>query len=159
MFLQSEGVSMRFFFNDREWRLGAAALILGLCGGLPAHAQAELLEPDAAFRVQVLQKDKNTLVAQFDIAKDYYLYKQRMRFALKDSPGMALQSIRYPTGTMKQDAIFGRTEVFKNRIEIELSLERVGANKVAVVVDYQGCEEKRGVCYAPMQKTFTLALR
>lgn len=149
-----------FSYDMVRPRIGAAALILGMCIGTTAYAQADLLEPDVAFRVHFRQKDKSTLVAQFDIAKDYYLYKERMRFAVKDSPGIAFQSIRYPAGTMKQDAIFGRTEVFKNRIEVEIALQRASAsNKVTMVADYQGCEEKRGVCYAPIQKSVTLALR
>lgn len=144
----------------------AARLVIGLAAILLVAGTAnaglfedELLEPDKAFAVQIKQKDKQTLIAQFNTAKSYYLYKERMRFATKNSPGVTIQAIRYPAGIIKQDPNFGRTEVFKNKAIVEIALLRAPTAKVVTLVtDYQGCEEKRGVCYQPMQKTVTLNL-
>jgi thiol:disulfide interchange protein len=139
------------------------AVIVGLIGlgmAAAAHADADLLDPEDAFRVKVRQKDRHTLVVHFDTAKDYYLYKDRMRFAVQNAPGIAIQSVRFPTGEVKQDPNFGRVEVFKNKVEVELRLQRPAGNtKMTLVTDYQGCEEKRGVCYMPMQKPVTFTLR
>lgn len=145
-------------------RVGAwlwlAAGLIGLGAAGAVLAETDLLEPDAAFRLTVKQKDSKTLVAEFEIAKDYYLYKNRMRFALKNSPGMSIQAIRFPAGDIKQDPNFGRMETFKKTVAVEIGLQRIGANaQMNLVASYQGCEEKRGVCYAPMEKSVALILR
>lgn len=131
--------------------LGATGIVL---------AETNLLEPDAAFRLTVKQKDSKTLLAEFEIAKDYYLYKDRIRFVLKNSPVMSIQSIRFPAGDIKQDTNFGRMEIFKKTVAMEITLQRIGTNaKMDLIANYQGCEEKRGVCYAPIEKSVALTLR
>lgn len=145
-------------FNPVNTRILTGLLGVALLGGV--HAQDDLLDPEKAFRVQVHQKDAQTVVARFDVAKDYYLYKDRMRFSVKDAPGVTIQSIKYPAGIVKQDPNFGKVEVFKSTVEVELLLKRTaGSNKMTLLTDYQGCEEKRGVCYMPMQKSAALTLR
>lgn len=125
-----------------------------------AHGQPNLLEPDAAFKVNIVQRDQQTLTAQFTIAKNYYLYRDRMRFNVKNSPGFSIKSVRFPEGIFKQDPNFGKTVVYKNAALVDIVLQRpAGAQKITVVADYQGCEEKTGVCYPPMQKAQTLLLK
>lgn len=125
-----------------------------------AYAQPNLLEPDAAFKVNIVQRDQQTLTAQFTIAKNYYLYRDRMRFNVKDSPGFSIKSVRFPEGILKQDPNFGKTVVYKNAALVDIVLQRpAGAQRITVVADYQGCEEKTGVCYPPMQKAHTLVLK
>jgi Cu/Ag efflux protein CusF len=75
-----EGVIRKMFgtaigVSATRKRTGILAGLIGLSliGG--THAGDDLLDPDDAFRLAVGQKDKQTLVAQFDIAKDYCLYK------------------------------------------------------------------------------------
>jgi thiol:disulfide interchange protein len=133
-------------------------LAVGLTAG--AYAQPNLLEPDVAFKVNIVQRDEQTLTAQFTIAKNYYLYRDRMRFNIKDSPGFSIKSVRFPEGILKQDPNFGKTVVYKNVALVDIVFQRpAGSQKVTVVADYQGCEEKTGVCYPPMQKAQTLTLK
>lgn len=139
-------------------RAVVTAASIGL--SVAARAADDLLDPEDAFRLTVRQKDKQTLVAQFNTAKDYYLYKDRMRFSIKDGAGVSIQSVRFPAGQIKEDPNFGRVEVFKNKVEVDIALQRPApGTKVTLLTDYQGCEEKRGVCYMPMQKPGTLTLR
>lgn len=146
---------------------------------LPAHAQQssspglqdkvkglfsstnedELLEPDAAFRFQVVAKGTNTLSADLIPAKGYYLYKQRIHFALKNASGVSITAVKLPSGEMKTDQIFGRTEVYKKAIPVELTLNGAMKGKpVTLVASYQGCHEKLGVCYPPIEKAVNLVL-
>lgn len=152
------------------------AALLALAHAVPASAQQstgkglgslfsspsedELIEPDLAFRLNVSVKDANTIVAELVPAKGYYLYRERIKFALKDASGVAISAVKLPTGEMKNDQIFGRTQVYKKPVPAELSLTRSGkANSVALVASYQGCHEKLGVCYPPIEKTVNLTLK
>ncbi len=125
-----------------------------------AQAQPKLLEPDQAFQVKVQQRLNDNVTAHFTIADNYYLYRDRMRIAIKDTAGVVIQSVRFPEGIMKQDPNFGRMEIYKNAVAVNIVLKRPpGTQKVTLVTDYQGCEEKTGVCYPPMQKMHVLTLK
>ncbi|MDQ9172294.1 protein-disulfide reductase DsbD N-terminal domain-containing protein [Oxalobacteraceae bacterium R-40] len=125
-----------------------------------AHAEPKLLEPEQAFQVKVRQRHNDNVTAHFTIADNYYLYRDRMRIAVKDTPGVVIQSVHFPAGIMKQDPNFGRMEIYKNAVAVNIVLKRpAGTQKVTLVIDYQGCEEKTGVCYPPMQKALMLTLK
>jgi thiol:disulfide interchange protein len=119
----------------------------------------ELLEPDEAFKFKVVAKGTNLLAVDLIPANGYYLYKERMRFALKNASGVNISSVKFPSGEMKTDQILGRTEVFKKTVPIAISLGGAAKGKtVTLVTSYQGCQEKLGVCYPPIEKSVNLAL-
>lgn len=132
----------------------------GLAGLFSSASDDELIEPDAAFQLKVAARGANTLVAELVPAKGYYLYKEKIRFSIKDSNGVSIATVRMPGGEMKTDQIFGRTEVYRKAIPVEIALNRAPkANRVTLAASYQGCHEKLGVCYPPIDKTVTLALQ
>ncbi len=58
-------------------------------GGIFSHTKEdELLEPDQAFKLKVALKGPTTLVADLIPANGYYLYRDRIRFAIKNSSGV-----------------------------------------------------------------------
>lgn len=119
----------------------------------------ELLEPDQAFRLNISIKGPNTILADLMPAKGYYLYKEKIRFSLKDGNGAVISAVKLPAGEMKTDQIFGKTEVYRKPIPAELTLKRgPKTGKVTLVAFYQGCHEKLGVCYAPIEKAVSLVL-
>lgn len=128
--------------------------------GLYSNAKDnELLGPDEAFKFKIAVKGPRTLVADLTPAPGYYLYKERIHFTLKDTKGVLIKTVNLPTGEIKTDASFGKMEVYKHPIQAEITLDRTTAVKtVTVVASYQGCQEKIGVCYSPIEKTVTVAL-
>lgn len=132
----------------------------GLAGLFTSASEDELIEPDLAFQLKVTPKGANTLVAELVPAKGYYLYKEKIRFSVKDSNGVTIGAVRLPTGEMKTDQIFGRTEVYRKAIPVDIVLNRASkASRLTLAASYQGCHEKLGVCYPPIEKTVTLALQ
>lgn len=132
----------------------------GLGGLFSSPSEDELIEPDLAFRLNVSVKDANTIRAELLPAKGYYLYRERIKFSLKDANGVAISAVKLPAGEMKDDQIFGRTQVYKKPVPAELNLTRSGkAGSVTLVASYQGCHEKLGVCYPPIEKTVNLTLK
>lgn len=115
---------------------------------------SEFLAPDVAFQLTIAATDAQTLEAQFKIAPHHYLYKNRIKF---ESPDVEINSVNLPNGEMKTDANFGEQEVFHHDFAAQISLDATQKKNVALTVTYQGCSEK-GLCYAPIKKTFQLAL-
>lgn len=127
---------------------------------LPQQNQQELLPPDEAFKISVSVKDGQTLIANFEPAKDYYLYRDKIVFEPKES-GARVQKVTLPAGKMKDDLTFGQTEVYYQPFQAVISLNRdVSDTNQAITLSatYQGCNEPIGVCYAPINKVINLTL-
>ena len=62
-----------------------------------------------------------------------------------------------PSGEMKNDPYFGLIEVYKSPVVAEIVLERAPKGKaLTLYASYQGCNEKLGICYPPIEKTVDL---
>lgn len=126
---------------------------------LSSPKEEELLEPDQAFKLKVAASGPTTLVVDLIPANGYYLYRERIRFALKNTRGVAIKSVKLPAGKVKNDPTFGKMETYEKPIQAEITLERApNAKNVTLAANYQGCNEKSGVCYPPMDKEVTLTL-
>lgn len=122
-------------------------------------ARDEFLPPEKAFKLVIKVIDKNTLLANFNIAENYYLYRDKIKFALKNGSGVSIDSVILPEGDIKVDPNFGKTEVYHKSFQAVISLKRADNSElpINVVASYQGCSEK-GVCYPPVQKNIGLTL-
>ncbi len=122
--------------------------------GLGGQDEPRFLRPDEAFILSTEIQDANTLVARWDVAENYYLYRERFGFKLIDASGVELQQFRAPKGKMKVDENFGEMEVYFNEAVVTLPLKRdnLAAMPLTLDVTYQGCAED-GFCYPPITKT------
>lgn len=139
----------------------APGLQKSLSGLFSSTKEEELVEPDQAFKLKVKAavKGSNSILAELAPAQGYYLYKEKIRFSIKDGSGVVISAIKLPAGEMKIDHIFGKTEVYRKPIPVEITLKRAPkADKVTLMASYQGCHERLGVCYPPIEKTLNLAL-
>lgn len=132
-----------------------------LAAGIMQHASAaeEPLPPDEAFKLKVSLQGRDTVITEFAPAKNHYLYKDKIRFALKNPNGVSIREVKMPAGEVKNDGVFGRTEVYRQPFQTKIALDRSPkATTITLLASYQGCYEKLGVCYPPMQKSFQLTL-
>ena len=86
----------------------------------------------------------STLFVGWDIADDYYLYKDKIEIIAK---GASIDVPELGSGEIIEDEFFGKTEVFFNSLNIISKLSNVSEDGV-VKVRYQGCA-KAGLCYPP----------
>lgn len=86
----------------------------------------------------------STLFVGWDIADDYYLYKDKIEIIAK---GASIDVPELGSGEIIEDEFFGKTEVFFNSISVISKLSNVSEDGV-VKVRYQGCA-KAGLCYPP----------
>ena len=130
----------------------------GLLDRLSGDKQPNFLPPDQAFGLQVAVRDAHTLQAGFSVTSGYYLYRDKIKFEVKDGP-VKILSVNLPRGEMKQDPSFGKTEVFHRSIQVEVALDRLNDAATGITLNavYMGCSED-GLCYPPIKKTIRLDL-
>ncbi len=121
--------------------------------------QDELLPEDQAFQFFATVKDANTLHVNWVIADGYYLYKEKTKISLANSPSVQLGEITIPKGIPFHDEAFGQVSIFYNELSFDVPLIRASKSpqSITLIAKYQGCAE-RGVCYPPMESKIELQL-
>jgi thioredoxin:protein disulfide reductase len=114
---------------------------------------AEFLDPKVAFQPAVRALDAQTLEVTYTIAKGYYLYRDKFKFAT-DNANLGAPVL--PPGKVKKDENFGDVEVYFNQVAIRLPLAGVPANgPIALQSTSMGCADG-GICYPPQTQTVSL---
>ncbi len=95
------------------------------------------------------QQSGDTLVLQWRIQPQYYLYQDKIK--LIPSDGLTLGTLTLPPAEVKDDPVFGQTQVYHDQLALKIPFSGSGT----LTVHYQGCWEG-GVCYPPQQKTLQI---
>lgn len=132
-------------------RLLPCLILLGLA--LPVAAQ-EFLDPLVAFKPEARALDDKTVEVRYSIAKGYYLYRDKFRFAAE---GATLGTPVFPAGKQKHDDNFGDVEVYYKSVAIRLPLSANQSGPITLKVTSQGCADA-GVCYPPQEQTLSVTL-
>lgn len=115
-----------------------------------------MLAAERAFALSAQAIDPRTLVVRYDVADGYYLYRDKLRFSVE--PGALAAPPALPAGKVKDDAFFGRVEVFRGGVTLQLQLDRERpGEQVTLVAESQGCADL-GVCYPLQRQTLVVAL-
>ena len=138
----------------RQFVAGIAAAALGLAAW---PAPADPLPPDKAFRFSARLIDAGTVEARFMIADGYYLYRDRIHFAIEPA-GAGLSVPPLPEGKVKQDQFFGSVETYRGDVVVRLVLQDTKPGQMIVIAaESQGCADI-GICYPPTVQHVALAL-
>ena len=123
-----------------------------------AQEEDELLDPQVAFALSVEAESSSTLIARWEIAEGYYLYRSKFKFQ-SNTPGAALGEAALPPGKVKQDEFFGEIETYRHGLEARIPVEWLGdaQSSINITVTSQGCADI-GVCYPPQRQTLEVAL-
>lgn len=133
-----------------------AAVLLSL-SWLAHGAEAELLDPEKAFRFSARLAAVNMVEVRYQIAPGYYMYRDKFSFAI-DPAGVKLGTPQLPAGKIKEDQFFGKVEVYRDAVTILLPLQQDAAVPVATLTAVsQGCADV-GVCYVPQEQKAELKL-
>lgn len=122
-----------------------------------AHAE-EFLDPAIAFKPSVKALDGQTLEVSYQIAKGYYLYRDKFRFAVEGET-VTLGTPSFPKGKEHDDENFGKVEVYYKTVAIRVPVERTssGPLPLKLTVTSQGCADA-GVCYPPQAQPLSVEL-
>jgi len=112
------------------------------------------LQVHEAFPLSVVAIDDKTLVINWFIQEDYYLYKDKMSFV---ADGAKIETINFPEAKLKQDEFFGQVRVYEKPIEILVTLSEIQNDVLTLNIGYQGCWSG-GVCYPPQNDLIRISL-
>lgn len=115
------------------------------------------LQVDQAFSMSIQPKSKQSILATWNIAPGYHLYRDRFTFNVLSPHSVRVASVALPPGIPKQDDILGKYVIYEGKVTIPVTLENPDANQVTLSIDYQGCADT-GFCYPPVTKRLVLDL-
>lgn len=117
----------------------------------------ELLPADQAFEFFATIDEARNLKVNWQIAKGYYLYREKFELQLLGTTRTKLLDYEIPHGLAKYDEAFGDVEILHNNLSfiVPLSRDNAAEHSITLKAKFQGCAE-RGVCYPPMEKTVNL---
>jgi thiol:disulfide interchange protein DsbD len=141
-------------------------LVLFLLMLAAAAGAQDLLEPEKAFRLSARAVDPETIEVRFDIARGYYMYRDKFAFAAEPADVKLGQAV-FPKGEIKKDEFFGVMETYRKQVAVMLPLKTPGmggapslserVEKLKLAVTSQGCADI-GVCYPPQTQTVEVKL-
>lgn len=121
-------------------------------------SDSEFLRADQAFALRTRFREDGALLAEWDIAAGYYLYREKMAVTLAPESSYLIEAVELPRGENKSDEYFGEVEVYYHAATVVVVLAPAVSVIDAVVeleVAYQGCAEA-GLCYPPMTQLVVL---
>jgi thiol:disulfide interchange protein DsbD len=126
---------------------------------LGGHSEEEPLSPERAFVTHAEALAPDAVAVTFTPAPTYYLYRSKFAFAVTQPAGVSVGEVQLPKGEIKEDPIFGRTEVYHDSVRALVSLRSAAAlpGEVELNVTLQGCTE-RGLCYPPDSRRIKVQL-
>jgi thiol:disulfide interchange protein DsbD len=135
------------------------ARLKSLASGFSGAEEPEFLPPEEAFKVAITPAANGGLDARFTIAKDYYLYRDKIRFTVTEPAGVTVTGMDLPKADEKDDPNFGKMFVYHQDFNALVGLAGVppGTTRLKVEATHQGCSEK-GICYPPQDQSFSVDL-
>ena len=131
----------------------ALAALQSLGQNLGLDDESEILHPDQAFLLSARLDANNVVQTNIVLAKNIYLYRDKIKIALVNGDGHAIGPISVPRGKVKDDEFFGPTEVIYDQVSLAIPLisDANASNRIQLSYSYQGCVEDR-ICYPPITK-------
>lgn len=147
-------MAFSFVLNTYAGEANKSAILNSLIDNADAET---FLTPEAAFKLNLSTIDANNIQANFTVAPGHYLYRERVKFTVQSPADVKVTEITLPKGEIKEDANFGKQEVYHHDFKANIKLAAAGNKSVIINASFQGCSEK-GLCYAPIKTSTTVDL-
>lgn len=139
-------------------RLLFVLLLTGSTLNVSATDEVKPLAGEKAFEFVIKATNQETITAEWTIAPNHYLYRDRIYFSLKDHTQGVLGNPLQPKGIVKQDEFLGKTTVYSEHVTITVPIMAHTKDPVQLLVSYQGCSAG-GYCYPPITKLVELDMQ
>jgi len=117
-------------------------------------AEPRFLPVDDAFRWHVSLDAADRVSIHWQIAPEYYMYREQFDFQLLHSD-LELQ-VTLPEAIPHQDVYFGDVDVYYNQVSAEIHFSAPVEGAVTLEFRFQGCAEA-GLCYPPERRSVEIA--
>ena len=121
---------------------------------LVLNGASKFLMPDEAFKPEAKLNEKIQIEASVQIAKDIYLYADKLKVEVKDGDGISILNMDKPKSVKHDEEM-----VYLKSPTIILTLQKdsqlSGMKTIEFILSFQGCSEQ-GLCYEPMSKSYSL---
>ncbi len=115
-------------------------------------AAPKFLMPDEAFIPDAQIDNEMTIEVNIELAKDMYLYEDRVSFEINDKSGISVKEVQKPKSfDHGGDMVYTTSPKFIITLQKDAGVS--GTKNIAFEVLYQGCSEQ-GLCYEPLDKTY-----
>lgn len=122
--------------------------------------QDALLPPELAYLPQILSATDSEISVRWLIEPGYYLYRDKLTFALENVPGATITNVRIDPGVDQYDDFFGNVKVLRDSADAQFSLATNGTlsniQDANLLIKYQGCADI-GVCFPPSETSLPLS--
>jgi thiol:disulfide interchange protein DsbD len=122
--------------------------------------QDALLPPELAYLPQILSATDSEISVRWLIEPGYYLYRDKLTFALENVPGATITNVRIDPGVDQYDDFFGNVKVLRDSADAQFSFatNRTLSNiqDANLLIKYQGCADI-GVCFPPSETSLPLS--
>ena len=148
-------------FNARSILWILSILLIFVSSIASAIQDDELLRPEQAFQLTA-KVEGNRLIAEYDIAPGYYMYRKRFKFEIENEGAHFLEPI-IPKGQIKQDEFFGEVETYRDSLRIEwpflidTAIGEPPITRLRVKATGQGCADI-GICYPPLDQLLIVSM-
>ena len=128
-------------------------IVLFLISAFALFAAPKFLMPEEAFMAKASINDSMQIEAKVEIAKDIYLYEEKMKFEIKNNDKIFIAKVDAPTAVENHgDMAYTSSPSFL--ITLAKASDAKEVERVAFVMSYQGCSEQ-GLCYEPLESSYT----
>jgi thiol:disulfide interchange protein DsbD len=131
-------------------------LLMVLAAGFARASEPDLLDPEQAFAFSARVVAPDAVEVRYVIAKGYYLYRDKFRFAFEPAAAGAGPA-ELPPGLVHKDEFFGETRIFRDEVRIRLPVQAGSVQRAVLTAVSQGCADV-GVCYVPVEQKTELRL-
>lgn len=107
------------------------------------------------FVAQTKVSDPNAFVIYLKILPGYFLYRDRIHVAAKDSNDLSLNILHFPEPLTKMDKQGRKVLVYRDLLTLAVSVLGKHPGTTQVALEYQGCSDE-GFCYPPIKQAIQL---
>ena len=115
------------------------------------------LPADQAFQLTATAKDYQTILLQWKIAPNYYLYEKNFSVVVLKPANVMLGNPLYPAGAQLLKTPSGDFMVYAHSVILPLPIIQSDQKSLVLRVNYQGCSHA-GYCYPPASKIVEINL-
>lgn len=124
---------------------------------LSLTTSAEPLPANEVFSLSASVENPKTVLLTLNTKPGYFLYQNRLQITSPNADVYKITDIQLPKSDLKKNHLGNPISIYRQRINIPVTIQGQKPGKELLNVHYQGCSDD-GFCYPPQNKAINLTL-